>query len=218
MNQPEFQFLIGINSEQNDNNNLNISIMEPKYGIDLYFLNDYTIEPSINRQGRPVIIDLGVKICLLNITLLSDLLLNNSISNLRLSTNNNVADNAVDNAVDNAADNAADNVVDNAADNAHTNSADNGHTNEEMINEIQKKSRFPFTMVLNDSGLESPIILSNIIYNKNYNGNIKIYIHNLSPAPYILRKNTSLFKLVIPDLSPTTMKIISIDDLIFLNR
>jgi hypothetical protein len=53
------------------------------------------------------------------------------------------------------------------------------------------------------------------VYGKNYNNNIKLYIHNLSDSPYIFRKNTSLFQLIMGDLGPTTMKIINIDDPIF---
>jgi len=190
----EYQFLIGVNLGALDNNSLNIPVLTPKDGIDIYFMNDYVVEPFLNRGGRSVVIDLEMKICLLNLTLLHTLSndLNNDLSN---SLNNLTINSSESSSLNNLTINSSE-------------------SSSENYNEIENKSKCPFTIILNNCGLESPIIINKTIYNKETN-NIKIYVHNLSSDEYVFTKNTSIFQLIMNDLKPVTMKIISIDDNIF---
>ena len=154
--EPNFQFLIGVNvNTSNENNN---PILQPITGIDL-FTNEVTIEPFMHQDGNPVIIDLEMKICLLNL-------------------------------------------------NAHLTEDDNIIHRDQII-------RQPFSIVFNENGLNTPLILNSVVFNKNNNNTIKLAIHNLSPFPFVIKKDIPIFKLIMGDFTPTTMKIINIFDHIF---
>jgi dUTPase len=209
----EYQFLIGINDDLNNNDNLNVPVLNPKIGIDIYFMTDYIVYPFCERHGAPIILDLEVKICLLNLTLLNDLLLNNSLSNLTISDNATAGVETTTTATTDATATASENTTTTAT--ASENTTTTATAGALSITEIEKKIRCPFTIILNSNGLESPIIINSVVYNKDYNNNIKLYIHNLSDRPYIFRKNTSIFQLIMNNLNPTTMKIININDPIF---
>lgn len=190
----EYQFLIGVNDGHLNNNNLNVPILTPSNKINIYFMEDYIIEPFIDRHGLPNIINLEIKICLLNLTKLNNLLINNSLENLSISA-------------DSSADLTSSNL---ASDLALSDLASSLNTSE-----IEKQSKCPFTIILNDDGLESPILINSIIYDSDNINTIKLYVHNLSQNIYTLRKNTSMIQLV-NYLGQSTMKIISIDDPIFI--
>ena len=150
--EPNFQFLVGVNI--NTANENNISILQPITGIDL-FINEVVIEPFMHQEGNPVIIDLDMKICLLD-----------------LNTNLNLEENDID-------------------------------------------MRRPFSIIFNENGLNTPLILNSTLYDRRYNNTITLYIHNLSSSPFIIRKDIPIFKLIMGDFTPTTMKIINIHDHIF---
>jgi hypothetical protein len=78
----------------------------------------------------------------------------------------------------------------------------------------EQKMRNSFSIIFNKTGLTTPLILNSVVCDRNDNNTIKLYIHNLSPYPYQIKKDIPIFKLIKGDFMPTTMKIININYLL----
>ena len=65
---PEYQFLLAIVDEANEENSPYQIMNCPSTGIDLFFLNDFTIPSFMSINPNHTIIDMGIKVRLLNVT------------------------------------------------------------------------------------------------------------------------------------------------------
>jgi len=195
-NQPNYQFLIAINDEYVNSESTEDSYemlrpqLNPVEGINLYFLKDYEIEPFSRRNGMPKIINLNIKVSLLDLNLYDQLMRERAqlIENIeRVQFIENVSISNLENNIE----------------------------LEQSIADIENKCKKSYMIIPNNNGLEYPIILNTIVVSKNDNNYLCLYVHNLSNSIIVFRKNTSLFQLIVHDLTPVTMKIISINDSVF---
>lgn len=91
---------------------------------------------------------------------------------------------------------------------------------DEGINEIDRfnLSSLPYELVPNESIYDTPLeLVAPIIYTNNFVDPIKIAVKNFSNEVYVLRRGTSIAKLVPSNFEKTTFKIGSIHDHIFIN-
>lgn len=92
---------------------------------------------------------------------------------------------------------------------------------DENINESDRfnLSSLPYELVPNENIYDTPLeLVAPIIYTNNFVDPIKLAVKNFSNDAYVLRRGTSIAKLVPSNFEKTTFKIGSIEDHIFRNE